>query len=72
MPSQALIEKKYVNKEYDMKKIFELQADFKFLNWTKLFQSLTGREIQDNASVQVYFKEYFRDTFTFLTTIDKR
>ncbi|RZC34171.1 endothelin-converting enzyme-like 1 [Asbolus verrucosus] len=56
----------FIQKKYDVRKISDLQIQYPVLQWKKLFETLTGHEVETNTLVQVYVGKYFNDMLTSL------
>lgn len=58
-------------RKYTVQKVSDLQIRYAFLNWKKLFEMVTGKDISDNTLVQVYFDNYFTKLFKELAALNK-
>lgn len=72
LPSPTEVRRVVTNKEFKLMKVSDLQHEFPLIDWRGLFQILTGRAIQDNGFVQVYFPEYISKIFHKLSNMHFR
>ncbi|KAJ3633123.1 hypothetical protein MTP99_010091 [Tenebrio molitor] len=71
LPPSVEILTNFINKNYDMRKISDLQLHYPIFDWKSLFERLTGREVAESTMVQVYFGKYFHSMFTSLAKTTK-
>lgn len=71
LSNAAEILRKIKFRDYIVQKVSDLQTRYMFLNWQKLFETVTGKDISGNTLVQVYFDSYFTNMFKKLAVLNK-
>nr|XP_008194030.2 PREDICTED: LOW QUALITY PROTEIN: neprilysin-2 [Tribolium castaneum] len=72
LPSPADILRQFIQKQYEVRKLSDLKFHYPVLDWIRLFQIMTGRQIAENTTIQIYFSDYFKQIFASLARIDKK
>lgn len=71
MPNQNEIHKTLHEMDYYITKLGDLNQHFKLIDWKRFFHIITGLDLDDGTTVQVYFHKQFHKLFTTLNKVKK-